>query len=120
MVLTSANFTSFFENSTQMEIIHKNIIQLKSEGIDGPYDLVDLYVESISNISNRFRRPGGRLRDLIPGDFMGANIPTTPFSFGAKSQSRIIVAFHLARLYDAVGRDVESTNILWGVVIKNF
>ena len=67
MVLKEARVTEFFDSSTQMEIPRETRIQLKSEGIYMPKDLVDFDEESNSKISNNLRRPGRRVPDLIPG-----------------------------------------------------
>ena len=68
-------------------IPHKTRSQLKSEGINAPEDLADLDEDSISKISDTLRGVGGRVPYLTPGAVAGATIPTSPFTFGAKSQT---------------------------------
>ena len=94
-----------------MAIPQETRIQLKTEGMDTPEDLVDFDEDSISKISDNLRRPGGMVPDMTPRAVAGATIPTPPLTFGAKSQVRLIVACHLERFYKAVDRDTTPTNI---------
>ena len=71
-------------------------------------------------IRDNLRRLGGRVLDINPRAVAGSTIPTLIFTFGAKFQVWLIVAFHLAALYEEVIRDPTSTNALWGTVAKNF
>ena len=97
MVLTAAQVTVFLESLIQMAITREVRIQLKSEGVEMSEDLVGFYEESISKISDNLRRLGGRVPYLTPGDITGATIPTLHFTFGAKSQVRLVAAYHLIR-----------------------
>ena len=58
--------------------------------------------------------------DLTSRTISGAIIPSYPFTFGVKSQARLISPCHLLTFYEEVGRDVKSTKIHWGAVVKNF
>ena len=50
MVLIAAQVTAFFEGATQMAIPHNTRLQLQSEGITDPSDLVDFTKEAIAMI----------------------------------------------------------------------
>ena len=110
-MLTIAYVKAFFERSTQIVIPRETRIQLKSKVIDIPEDLEDFDEDSIFNISDNLRIPGGRASDLTPGYVVEATIPITYFIFGAKSQVQILEACYLVRCYDSVRRDATRTNI---------
>ena len=95
-------------------------IQLQEEGIDTVNDLVDFDKDTLKQVADNLRRPGGRVPDPDPGAAAGATIPTPLFVFGAKSQMRLLAACDLVRYYDTVGREVTPQNIRWDPVIKNF
>jgi hypothetical protein len=59
MVLTEAQTTAFFEGASQMAIPHNTRVQLQSEGITDPGDLVDFNEDAMAMISQNLRRPGG-------------------------------------------------------------
>jgi len=103
-----------------MAIPHNTRVQLQSEGMTDPGDLVDFTEESMAVISQNLRRPGGRIPDPDPNAAAGATIPTPPFILGAKSQMRLIAACDLMRYYETVGRSLSVTNIKWNPVIRNF
>ena len=117
MVFTPNQTTSFFENANQMAILHATVLQLSQEVIVSVADLIDFDKESIKQIAENLRRPGGRVRD--PDD-PGSTIPTPPFVFGAKSQTRLVVACHLVRFYTCIGRPLSPSNMQWENVIRNF
>ena len=58
MVLTAAQVTEFFEGASQMDMPHNARLQLQSEGITDPSDLVDFTEEAMAMISQNLRRPG--------------------------------------------------------------
>ena len=120
MVLTATQVTAFFEAANQMAIPHETRLQLQSEGMSDPNDLVDFDEDSIKSISENLRRPGGRVPDTTPGAAVGATVPASPFVFGAKSQIRLAAACDLVRYYQMVGRELTVNNIKWDPVIKNF
>ena len=68
MVLTAAQTTAFFEGASQMAITHNTRVQLQSEGITDPGDLVDFNEDAMAMISQNLRRPGGgsKIRILMP------------------------------------------------------
>ena len=89
MVLTMAQTTTFFEHAKQMGIPHTTVVQLWSEGIDVVTDLADFDKDSLQQLADNLRCPGGCIPDPNPGAPPGATIPTPPFVFGAKSQKHI-------------------------------
>ena len=120
MVLTAAQTTTFFEHAHQMGIPHATVLQLQSEGITLVSDLADFDKDSLQQLVDNLRRPGGRVLDPNPAAQPGSTIPTPPFVFGAKSQRCIAVACDLVKYYTAVGCDLTVANLQWYTVIKNF
>ena len=120
MVLTVAQRTTFFEHADQMGIPHATVLQLQSEGITLVSDLADFNKDSLQQLVDNLRRPGGRVLDPNPAPQPGSSIPTPPFVFGAKSQRRITVACDLVKYYTTVGRDLTEANLQWNTIMKNF
>ena len=120
MVLTAAQTTAFFENAAQMGIPHATVVQMQLEGIAAVADLADFDKDTLQQLADNLRRPGGRIPNPDPGAAAGATIPTPPFVFGAKSQKRLQVACDLVRYYNTVGRALTAANIQWTQVMKNF
>ena len=120
IVLTAAQMTTFFEHAEQMGIPHATVIQLQSEGITLVSDLADFDKNSLQQLVDNLRHPGGRVPDPNPGAPSGSTIPTPPFVFGAKSQRRIAIACDLVKYYTTVGRDLTVANLQWNTVMKNF
>ena len=96
MVLTAAQTTAFFEDAAQMAIPHDTVLQLQTEGITTVDDLEDFDDDDIDQVSSNLRRPPGGV---------GA------FTFGAKSQKRLLLACHLVRYYNTVGRTLTAANM---------
>ena len=119
MVLTAAQTTTFFEHAEQMGIPHATVMQLQSKGITLVSDLVDFDKDSLQQLVDNLRRPGGCVLDPNPGAPPGSTIPTPPFVFGAKSQKCISITCDLVRYYTTVGRDLTVANIQWNTVMKN-
>ena len=92
MVLTVAQTTTFFEHADQMGIPHTTVMQLHAKGIKAVTDLADFKKDSLQQLVDNLRCPGGRIPDPNPGAPAGATIPTSPFVSGAKSQKRIAIA----------------------------
>ena len=111
MVLTANQTTAFFENADQMALPRATVAQLQTEGILAVADLSDFDEDTLSQISENLRRPGGRIPDPSPLAAVGATIPTPPFVFGAKSQMRLKVACDLVNYYNTTGRPLTATNI---------
>ena len=120
MVLTAAQITAFFQQPGQMAIPPATRTQLQEEGIDTVLDLADFDKDTLKQVADNLRRPGGRVPDPDPGAAAGATIPTLTFVFGAKSQMRLLAACDLVRYYETVGREITPQNIRWDPVIKNF
>jgi hypothetical protein len=104
MVLTAAQTAAFFQLEAQMGIPHPTVAQMQAEGITNVQDLADFDKESLQQMTDNLRRPGGRVPDPIPNAAPGTTIPTPAFVFGAKSQKRLQVATDLIKYYDATGR----------------
>ena len=120
MVLTAAQTTAFFENPDQMGIPHPTMVQMQQEGIQSVADLADLEKQSLQQLADNLRKPGGRIADRDPNAPLGATIPMPAFTYGAKSQKRLTVACDLIRFYQTVGRDLTAANIQWNQVMSNF
>ena len=97
MMLTTAQMTTFFEHAEQMGIPDATVMQLQSKEITLVSDLADFDKDSLQQLVDYLRCPGGRVPDPSPGAPPGSTIPTPPFVFGAKSQKRIAVACDLVR-----------------------
>ena len=60
MVLTAAQTTAFFESPDQMGIPHATMVQLQQEGIQSVADLADFEKESLQQLADNLRKPGGK------------------------------------------------------------
>ena len=120
MVLTAAQTTNFFEHPDQMGIPCATVLQLQSKGITLVSDLADFNKDSLQQLADKLRCPGGRVPDPNPAAQPGSTIPAPPFVFGAKSQRRITVACDLVKYYITVGCDLTAANLQWNTVMKNF
>jgi hypothetical protein len=120
MVLTAAQTAAFFQDEAQMGIPHPTVIQMQAEGISNVQDLADFDKESLQQLADNLRRPGGRVPDPNPNAAPGTTIPTPAFVFGAKSQKRLLVATDLIKYFTATGRDYTTANLQWTHVMKNF
>ena len=120
MVLTAAQTTAFFENNDQMGIPHETMVQMQQEGIHSVADLADFDKDSLQQLADNLRKPGGRIPDPNPNTAEGATLPTPPFTYGAKSQKRLAAACNLIRYCQTVGKDLTASNIPWNQVMSNF
>ena len=120
MVLTAAQSTAFFENPDQMGIPHTTMVQMQQEGIQSVADLAEFEKQSLQQLADTLRKPGGRIADPDPNAPVGATIPMPAFTYGAKSQKRLAMACALIMYYQTVGRDLTATNIQWNQVMSNF
>ena len=111
MVLTMAQTTTFFEHADQMGIPHTTVMQQCAKGIDAVADLADFNKDSLQQLADNLRCPGGCVLDPNPGAPAGATIPTPPFVFGAKSQKQIAITCDLVRFYATVGHDLTAANL---------
>ena len=80
MVLKAVQFTAFFEGASQMAIPHGTKVQLQSEYMIDPSDLVDFTEETMTMISRNLRRPGGKIQDPHLNAAPGATTSTPPFT----------------------------------------
>ena len=119
-VLTPAQTTSFFHDGDQMGIPQATVAQLQVEGITTIPDLMDFDKETLQQMADNLRKPGGRVPDPNPGAAAGATIHTPPLVFSAKSQHRLTVACELVWYYNTIGRDLSAGNMRWSNVTKNF
>ena len=103
-----------------MGIPHATMVQMQHEGIQSVADLADFEKQSLQQLADNLRKPGGRGPDPDPNTALGAIIPIPAFTYGAKSQKRLTVACGLVRFYQTVGRDLTAANIQWNQVISNF
>ena len=120
MVLSAAQTTVFFESPDQMGIPHATMVQMQLEGIQSVADLADFEKDSLQQLADNLRKPGGRIADPDPNAPARATIPTPAFTYGAKSQKMLTVACDLIRYYQTVGRDLTAANIQWNQVMSNF
>ena len=67
MVLTMAQTTTFFEHVNQMGIPHTTVMQLHAKGIEAVSDLADFDKDSLQQLADNLRCPGGRVLDPNPG-----------------------------------------------------
>ena len=117
MVLTTAQMTTFFKHAKQMSIPHVTVVQLQSKGITLVADLVGFDKDSLQQLVDNLRRPGGCVPDPNPGAPPGSTMPTPPFVFGAKSQKHIAVACDLVKYYTTVSCDLTAANLQWSTVM---
>jgi hypothetical protein len=120
MVFTNGQTTSFFEAIDQMGIPEDTRIQLGKEGIDAVSDLSDFDKDTLTQVADNLRRPGGRIANPDPNAPPGATIAQPPFMFGAKSQKRLLAACDMVRYYEMIDRELSASNMRWDPVIKNF
>ena len=120
MVFTAAQTTVFFESPDQMGIPHATMVQMQLEGIQSIADHADFEKDSLQQLADNLRKPGGRISDPDPNAPAGATIPTPAFTYGAKSQKRLTVTCDLIRFYQTVARDLTAANIQWNQVMSNF
>ena len=105
MVLTAAQTTAFFEDNDQMAIPNATVVELQNEGIQTVDDLEEFDKDQLDQIAQNLRRPAG-----------GA----AAFTFGAKSQRRLLAATNLVKYYTTVGRSLTAANLQWFSIMKNF
>ena len=67
MVINTAKMTTFYEHSNQMVIPHTTVVQLHAEAIEAVEDLADFDKDSLQQLVDNLRCPGGRVPDPNPG-----------------------------------------------------
>ena len=66
MVLTGAQTTAFFENAAQMAVPRATVDQLEQGNIEIVDDLTDFNKESLLQVADNLRHPGGRIPNSDP------------------------------------------------------
>ena len=84
------------------------MVKMQHEGIQSVADLAGFEKQSLQQLADNLRKPGGRVPDSDPNAALGATIPMPAFTYGAKSQKRFTVACDLVRFYQTVGRDLTA------------
>ena len=120
MAFNDAETTAFFENANQMHLVPATRIQLQTEGIEEVTDLLEFNDDSLKQLVENLRKPGGTIPDPNPMADPGAVIRTPSFVLGAKSYTRLQAAVRIAKYYETVGRDLTPANMMWNPVIKEF
>ena len=120
MVLTAGQISTFFTDSNHMHIPVATVAQLAHEGIDMPSDLEDFEKDSLKQVADNLRNPGGRVNNPDANAPRGSTIAKPPFVFGAKSQKRLLAACDIVRFYNTIGRDITPSSIRYNPVIRNF
>ena len=108
MAITGAHTKLFYEANDQMAIPRPTLAQLRNEGIKTINDLGEFDKDTLQQIADNTRRPGGRVPDpnYVPPYPMPVpapvvpTVPTPPFIFCAKSQKFLQVACGLVRFYE--------------------
>ena len=95
-------------------------VAIADEGIEYLADLVDFDYNSLKQIMENLRRPGGYIHDPDSNAAPGSAIPTPAFVFGAKSQIRLKSAIEIAKYYEMTGCELYSANMRWSPTIKTF
>ena len=103
-----------------MVLPHRTVIQLQNEGISTVDDLADFDKDSLEQVAESCRRPGGWVPNPHTNAAAGSTIPTPPFVFGAKSLLRMQAACEIIKYYNVTGRTITAANIMWDPVIKDF
>jgi hypothetical protein len=88
--------TAFCEDTTRMGVPHRTVVKLQEEGITSVDDLAEFRKETISEVAQNLRLPGGREPNPDPNTPQGSTSPVQP------------VAAELLRYYETVGRATTS------------
>ena len=120
MVLTATQVQAFFIGNDNMALPGQTFAQLAVEGITTPEDLIDFDKDSLKQVADNLRSPGGWIPNPDPNTPAGSTIARPPFVFGAKSQKRLLEACDIIRFYQTIGRNLTAGNIRYNPVIRNF
>jgi hypothetical protein len=110
MVFTNVEALEFFTGADYLGLLHRTVLALTIEGINGPGDLADFDKDGLEQIYRNLRKPA---RILGPN---GALQDVEPFVIGARSQMRITACALAIRYYEAIARDIAPDNMTWLVV----
>ena len=111
MPLTNGQINNVFIQANQMAIPQATVDQLVTEGINNVDDFAEFDETSFKQVTENLRRPSG----VDP-----AGNPNCPFTFGAKSQMRLLAACRMVKFYQDIGRPLTASNIRWDPIIKKF
>ena len=87
------------------------MVQLQTEGITTVGDLADFEKDSLQQLADNLCCPEGRIPNPSTNATTGATIPMPTFTFGAKSQMRLLVACDLVQYYNTMDRDLIAANM---------
>lgn len=103
-----------------MGLTNATVNKIVEEGIDDPEDLADFDKDTLKQVAENLRKPGGRIPNPDPNAPAGSTIERPPYTFGAKSQKRLLEAGELFRFYKTIGRQLTPANVRYNPVIKDF
>ena len=113
MVFTTAQITSFFEDTDQCGIDHRNRVSLfKVEGIMSMDDLADLEGDDCDRWTTSCKKPD---KDLTAGNL----VEQQAFQLTVKSLKRLKLASALVCYYESVSIPLTHMNMKW-LVLKSF
>ncbi len=87
MVLTNAQVTAFFTNAGQMGIPQPTVDQMALEGIATVSDLSEFNKESLQQLADNLRKPGGGSRILLLVRQLGQRSLPHPLFLGSSLKS---------------------------------
>ena len=120
MVLTDNQVRALFQADNQMAIPVATIVKLVQEEIEHQDHLQDFDKDSLKDVANNIRNPGGRIPHPDTNAQENATISTPHFVFGAKSQKKMLEACELVRFYETIERPITATNLIYLPIIRNF
>ena len=91
MVLTAAQNQAFFQDADQMGIPAATVAQLAIEGMATVESLAGFDKETLSQLADNLRRPGGRIPDPNPAAAAGASASGGSSSSSSSSSQAVNV-----------------------------
>jgi hypothetical protein len=95
----------------QVGIPNETIVQIQTEGITNVQDVADFDRESLQQLADNLRKPGGRISDPNPNAAPGSYYPNP--GLRPWCHKRLFVATDLIKYCDATGRDYTAANLQW-------
>ena len=100
-MITGSETNLLFETNNQMDIPNTTVAHIVNEGIYKVTNIPPFDKDTLQDITENIRRPGGRVPDpnyidLVPLPVLPLPLTTIlnrPFVFGVKSQKRFLIAF---------------------------